>query len=241
MLTVLTGCHSDPRVAAYVDGVTITESQVDSVLSEAQNASKNDVQANQGGNPSGTAVPTPTRSEVVAVLTTKELLKRVLADKGLSPAQVDTQQLAQAFGLPAGAAYTDAVAYVQGGIVALANSAGEGFHASDADLRDVYNRGIASGLEGLGTYDQFKTQVVPQLSGFEQEIAARNELADRVTHGGITVNPRYAPLDYTVVQLTNQQTGQSFVAVPLRLAKGPAGNPVIDTPHSATPEATPAS
>lgn len=241
MLTVLTGCHSDPRVAAYVDGVTITEAQVDSVLSEAQNAAKNDVQATQGGNPNGTAVPTPTRSQVVAVLTTKELLKRVLADKGLSPEQEDSAQLAQAFGLAAGTGYVDALAYVQGGIVALAKEAGQGFHASDADLRDVYDRGIASGLEGLGTYDQFKTQVVPQLSGFEQEIAARNQLADRVTHGSITVNPRYAPLDYTVVQLTNQQTGQSFVAVPLRLAKGPAGNPVIDAPHSATPEATPAS
>lgn len=241
MLTVLTGCHSDPRVAAYVDGVTITEAQVDSVLSDAENAAKNDVQANQGGNPNGTAVPAPTRSQVVAVLTTKELLKRVLAEKGLSPEQEDAAQLAQAFGLAAGTGYVDALAYVQGGIVALAKEAGEGFHASDADLRDVYNRGIASGLEGLGTYDQFKTQVVPQLSGFEQEIAARNELADRASHGNLTVNPRYAPLDYTVVQLTNQQTGQSFVAVPLRLAKGPAGNPVIDTPHSATPEATPAS
>src|SRR5690348_3722817 len=98
VLAVLTGCHSDPRVAAYVDGVTITESQVDSVLSEAQNATKNDVQANQGANPNGAAAPVPTRSAVVAVLTTQELIKRALADKGLSPAQVSADQVAQAFG-----------------------------------------------------------------------------------------------------------------------------------------------
>ena len=61
-----------------------------------------------------------------------------------------------------------------------------------------------------------------------------------MTHANVTVNPRYAPLDYPIDRLTNQQTGHSYVAIPLRLAKGPAGNPVIDTPHSATPAATPA-
>jgi hypothetical protein len=237
VLAVLTGCRSDPRVAAYLDGVTITEAQVDSMLAETQNAAKNDVQSNPGGNPSA-AAPVPTRTAVVALLTTKEITKRVLADKGLSPKPESKAQLAQVFGVPVSTGYVDALAFVQGGIDALAEAVGAGFQASDADVRDVYNRAVASGLEA-GTFDQFK-DVILQVPSLQPDIAARNELAGGLANAHLTVNPRYAPLEYPVVLLISQQTGQSFVAVPLRLVNGPAGNPVIDTPHSATPEATPA-
>lgn len=239
MLAVLTGCRSDPRVAAYLDGVTITEAQVDSMLTEVQNAAKNDVQAAGGGNPSGAAAPVPTRSEVVALLTTKEITKRVLADRGLSPKSEPADQLAQAFGVPAGTGYLDALAYVQGGVDALGDALGAGFKASDADVRDVYDRAVASGLQGVGTFDQFK-DVIVQVPSLQPDIAARNELASGLTHAHLTVNPRYAPLEYPIVRLVSQQTGQSFVAVPLRLVNGPAGNPVIDAPRTATPAAAPA-
>jgi hypothetical protein len=237
LLTVLTGCHSDPRIAAYVGDATITEAQVDSVLSEAVAAVDKDNEATKN-DPSATPEHAPTRSDVVAALTANEITNRALTQLGITRGPSNQGQAGQESALLK-TRYAAAVTSVQSGVNALANAADQNLQPSDADLRDVYDRAVAAGLATPGQFDTIKPQLA-QVEGLPQELDARNKLADRLTHEQLTVNPRYAPLDFPILTLVSQSTGQSFVAIALSLAKGPAGTPVIDTPHVAPSEALPA-
>lgn len=236
MLAALTGCHSDPRVAAYVGNSTITESQVDSVLSEAVAAVDKDNEAikDQAG---ATPEQVPTRSDIVAALTANEITNRALARLGISRTPSNPNPAGQGSALLK-TRYAAAVTSVQAGVTALADASDKNGQPSDADLRDVYDRAVAAGLAAPGQFDAIKPQLA-QVDGLAQQLDARNKLADR-TNEQLTVNPRYAPLDFPILTLVSQATGQSFVAIALPLAKGPAGTPVIDTPHVAPSEALPA-
>jgi hypothetical protein len=237
VLTVLTGCHSDPRVAAYLDGMTITEAQVDSVLSEAVTAVDKYNEAIKD-DPSVAPQQTPTRTGVVAALTVKELTNRTLTQSGITPTPPNP--------VPAGpvsellrARYFVALLSVQAGLTALVNAAGQDVQASEADLRDIYDRAVAAGFAAPGDFAAVEPQLA-QTQGLPQLIAARNQLAAKAAHGHLTVNPRYAPLEYPLYSPKDQTTGASFVALAVPLAKGPAGTPVIDAPQTEAPTAAPA-
>jgi hypothetical protein len=222
IVTVLTGCRSDPRVAAYVNGKTITEAQVDSMVADAKKvAERNAAQVEAAG---GTPVHVPTRAEAVSVLATQEITRQTLADKNLTKAQVDPSQVAQQFGVPAGSGYASALTDIVAGIIALEDAVGNNAQPSDAELRDVYDRAVAKGLAAPGTFDQVKPQLL-QVNGLPQDISARNELASSAAHAGVTVNPRYAPLEFPVETLSTQD-GRSFVAVALPLG-ATAGNGAV--------------
>jgi hypothetical protein len=237
VLTVLTGCHSDPRVAAYVDGVTITEAQVDSVLSEATAAVDKDNEAIKN-DPSATPEQAPTRVDVVAALTAKEIADRTLTQLGIAATPANPPQVQRAAELLK-TRYAAAVLSVQAGFTALVNAADKNVQASDADLRDIYDREVGAGFAPAGHFADVKPQL-QQAQGLAQEIAVRNQLAKQAAQEHVTVNPRYAPLEYPLLTATNQSTGESFVALAVPLVKGPAGNPVIDAPRTAAPEALPA-
>ncbi len=223
VVTVLTGCRSDPRVAAYVNGKTITEAQVDSMVADARTAAqRNAAQAQTAG---GTAEHVPSRAEAVSVLTTQEIARQTLADKNLTKAQVDPGQVAQQFGVPVGSSYAGALTDIVAGIIALANAVGNNAQPSDAELRDVYDRAVAKGLAAPGTFEQVKPQLL-QVNGLPQDISVRNELATSAAHTGVTVNPRYAPLEFPVVTLSTPD-GRSFVAVALPL--GTTGTGTVQT------------
>lgn len=221
VVTVLTGCRSDPRVAAYVDGKTITEAQVDSMVADAKKAADQNAQAAQGN-----SVHVPTRAEAVSVLTTQEIARQTLADKSLTKAQIDAGRVAQQFGVPAGSSYAGALTDVIASIIALANSVGNS-QPSDADLRDVYDRAVAGGLAAPDTFDQIKPQLL-QVNGLPQDISARNELARSAAHSTVSVNPRYTPLEFPVETLSTQD-GRSFVAVALPLGPASGAGAVKDT------------
>ena len=224
VVTVLTGCRSDPRVAAYVNGKTITETQVDSMVDEAAKAARDAGQAADGNGAAG--VHLPTRAEAVSVLATQEIARQTLADRSLTKAQIDAGQVAQQFGVPAGTSYANALTDVVASIIVLESEAGNA-QPTDAELRDVYDRAVAGGLAAPGTFDQIKPQLL-QVQGLPQDIAARNELAKGVAHGGVNVNPRYTPLEFPVETLSTQD-GRSFVAVALPLGQPAGGGAVTDT------------
>jgi len=217
--------------------VTITEAQVDSVLSEATAAVDKDNEAIKN-DPSATPEQAPTRSIVVATLTLKELANRTLTQLGIAATPANPPQVQRASEMLK-TRYVAAVLSIQAGFTALVNAADKNIQASDADLRDIYDREVAAGFAPSGHFDDVKAQL-QQTQGLAQVIAVRNQLAKQASQAHLTVNPRYAPLEYPILQPTDQSTGESFVALAVPLVKGPAGNPVIDAPRTAAPEALPA-
>jgi hypothetical protein len=232
VLAALTGCHSDPRVAAYVNGKTITEAQVNSMLDDARKAADRGGQAAQSDG--AAAVHVPTRAEAVGVLATQEIARQTLADKNLTKAQVDPDQVAQQFGVPGGSSYAGALTDVIASIISLENAAGNA-QPSDAELRDVYDRAVAKGLAAAGTFDQIKPQLL-QVNGLPQDISARNALAKSAAHAGVSVNPRYTPLEFPVETLSTQD-GRSFVAVALPLGTSASSGAVKDSAPTTAPSA----
>ena len=232
VVTALTGCRSDPRVAAYVNGKTITEAQVDSMVDEARKTA--DRNAQTGGGSGAAAEHVPTRAQAVSVLVTQEIARQTLADKSLTKSEIDPGQVAQQFGVPVGSGYASALTDVVASIIALESAAGSS-QPSDAELRDVYDRAVAGGLAAPGTFDQIKPQLL-QVQGLPQDIAARDELASRAAHGTVSVNPRYTPLEFAVETLSTQD-GRSFVAVALPLGQKAEAGAVTDTVPTAAPSA----
>ncbi|GAA5178426.1 hypothetical protein GCM10023322_05640 [Rugosimonospora acidiphila] len=231
-LAALTGCRSDPTVAAYVDGSKITETQVDHMVDDAQRAVDRDNQATKGQQqPVQESVPS--RTQVVGVLVAERLTQQVLSQRGITPQPVDESQVAQFYQVPATSAYASALATVLAGTQAIGQAVGAGYQPTDSDLRSVYDAAVTAGILPANTFDQAKPQL-QQVQGLPQDLAARNELVKAEGPAKVTVNPRYRPLAYPVERLSTQSG--SFDSVLLPLGPG-ASQPVVDTKPTATPSA----
>jgi hypothetical protein len=231
-LVALTGCRSDPSVAAYVDGTKITESQVGRMVDQARlQAEKDDEAAASQPDQAKPPEVRPSRSQVVGVLVTRKLTEQAVARQGLSVQQIDPEQVAGAFNVPAGTDYAAALTAVLAGVKALDGKVGDGYQPSDADLREVYDAAVAAGAAQPGAFDQTKPLLL-QVQGLPQDLAVRNQLVQDASRMKVTVNPRYLPLQFPLETL-NTQDGRSFVGVSLPLAA--ANGVVVDTTPTAAP------
>jgi hypothetical protein len=213
---VLAGCRSNPDVAAYVQDTRITtaslDSQVEKVKADAKQASGNEL-ADEN--------VVALRRELLGDLVFIEVAKQYAAEKGYGEPKVDYAASAQAVGLAEDDPYVQATAQADAWNTLISGKTPP-VTPTDADLRQVFDRALAAGLVQEGSYDQIKPQL-EQIEQLGQGVAVRNVLADAAKRYNTTVNPRYAPAEYTVTRLsTNSGQSLNAIVVPFGLPASPA-------------------
>jgi len=191
----LAACRSEPSVAAYLGDQKVTEDQVTQIYDGAV-AGASPTPAQQGAAPTASPEPPVSRQQVVDLLVSLDLGRKVAAEQQVQPAQAITaDQVAAELGVPAGSQYArDYAEWVnlsQGIFAKIGSSVGT---PSDDQLQGLYQalvkvNAIDAGLTLAQIKEAFGggefVAAAYQLTGMLEKQAAASDT---------TVNPRYLPL-----------------------------------------------
>ncbi|MFC0004572.1 hypothetical protein [Micromonospora siamensis] len=220
-LVALSGCRTEPGVAAYVGDHRITEDAVTGILDELKGKlpTQEPAQAPAGQESAAPAASRlPARSQVVSTLVLLDVCRKASEEKGYrAQGQVQAQQVAQQFGLPADAAYPQRVAELYTCLSGV--PAGEPVAPTKEELTDL----VAAGKKaGAIPPEVTVEQAAGQLDGdqLRSALATRKTLAEAVSGYDVTVNPRYRPLAFPVLSFSGDVPA---ISVPL----GEAGNDAV--------------
>jgi hypothetical protein len=214
----LAGCRSNPTVAAYVGDHTYSTERVERIYDEVRNPGS--------PAPDGTPSPSPTapapaasrvsRQQVLTVLVGLDLAKSAAEAKGLKPEPISAALVGQQFGIPADSEYAKLYAEYRSYVEALVAEK-KSTTPTDADLQIVLDRLVQAGLAEPMSLEQARTQLGENnLAVVARYSEVRDELAAQAGKSNVVVNPRYAPAEVGVLELTGQQ-GQRYplIVVPL--------------------------
>ncbi|QOC93643.1 hypothetical protein [Micromonospora craniellae] len=207
-LVALSGCRSEPGVAAYVGDHRITEDAVTEVIDDAR--AKNPAPTEATEPVPGQQVRLPGRSEVVSTLVLGQVCERVSAAEGYRPqGQAEAAQVAQQLGISPEATYARQVAEMYTCLSGI--PVGSPVVPTEQELADLVAAGKRAGAVPA---DVTVEQAAPQLDGeqLRSALATRNALAEAVETYDVTVNPRYRPLEFPVLSFAGQAVA---VGVPL--------------------------
>ncbi|WP_433531496.1 hypothetical protein ACQPYA_05180 [Micromonospora sp. CA-263727] len=226
-LVALSGCRSEPGVAAYVGDHRITEDAVTEVIDDVR--AKNATPTEAVESVPGQEVRLPGRTEVVSTLVLGEVCERVSAAEGYQPqGQVDPEQVAQQLGMSPETGYVRQVAELYTCLSGI--PVGAPVAPTEQELAALVAAGKRAGAIPA---DVTVEQAAPQLDGdqLRQALANRNSLAGAVEAHDVTVNPRYRPVEFPLLSFTG-----NVVAVGVPLGE-PGSNAVTDI---STPKPRPA-
>ncbi|WP_025617998.1 hypothetical protein [Salinispora cortesiana] len=215
-LVALTGCRTEPGVAAYVGDQQITENTVDSLLDELRDSSA----ATEAPELGGLAPQPPSRSEVVSALVLGTVCDQVSADRGYQPqGRTEPVALAGQLGLPPESEYVRQLAALYTCLSGL--PIGDSVAPTEQELADVIAAGRTAGVIPPDTPDAV---VAGQLDGpqLRNGLASRRALAEAAGEYDVTVNPRYRPLEFPVLNFS-----QDVAAVSVLLGE-PGSDAVTD-------------
>ncbi|MEV0329241.1 hypothetical protein AB0H63_22755 [Micromonospora echinospora] len=223
-LVALSGCRSEPGVAAYVGDQRITEEAVTRILDELRDdAAASTPEQPAPGQPTGQpGAPgeqrLPGRGEVVSTLVLGEVCQRLSADKGYRPQnQVPVEQVSQQLGYPTDTTYPQRVAELYTCLSGVPS--GQPVAPTEQEMTDLVKAGKAAGaIPEEVTVEQAATQLDGQQ--LRTALATRNALAEAVEGYDVTVNPRYRPLAFPVLSFAGNVAA---VSVPL----GEAGSDAV--------------
>jgi hypothetical protein len=233
-LTALTGCRTNPEVAAYVGPDTYTEAQVTQIYDNAYDTLQAAVreqaerqaaaQPAPSPSPSPAAVPLPiTRQDIVLALVGRELFKRAAGALGIAKVDVPPDQLVQQKRLPLESEFMQIWAEHEGYRFALLQKL-PGKTPTEADLRDIYNRLVAGGLFDPATlpFNDFATRLpAEQREGAAALMALREAMQAQVREGDIVVNPRYTPAEIAIDSFADRnQVTRPLIVVQLETDPG---------------------
>lgn len=200
-LVALTGCRTEPGVAAYVGDQRITEGAVDGILDEVRDTVA--TEAPELGPPP----QLPTRSEVVRTLVLAAVCDRASVDQGYRPrGQADPVQFASQLGLRPETEYVQRLTALDTCLSGL--PVGASIAPTEQELADVIAAGRAAGLIEPDVPDAV---VAGQLDGpqLRRGLATRKALVAAVESYDVTVNPRYRPLDFPVLRFSRDAVAVS--------------------------------
>jgi hypothetical protein len=225
---LLAGCRSSPTVAAYLNSGNITEAKVNRMMDELTQRSKeiNDqaTSAAASGAPGPALVNVPARSAVVNLLVSERLCQKVaemngILLTGLPGDEVATpDDVATNYHIAFGTEFATHAANQATCTNALSNKLGDGPPLTDAQYREIYDRGMAANaIPGL-TFEQARSALAqnPELSAkISRAFAERAALQQAVKAENLALNPRYAPMSLLLMSLTGNS---EFAAVVLDVA-----------------------
>jgi hypothetical protein len=200
---MLTGCQSQPSVAAYVGNTRITVDQVNKIVDDYDATSR----ANQGGGLADTSFGNA-REAVLSDLVLTEAVKHYIDDQKLNAPPVDVEAAAQALGQPASSLYVNLFAETQAYFNMIASTS-KAAQPTDADLREIYDR-IP---HGDVSYDSAKPQIAA-IAHLAEAIGARNDIEKMFSRYHVVMNPQYRGTTFHVYspQLSDGSTIPLVVA-----------------------------
>jgi hypothetical protein len=211
---VLTGCRSEPGVAAYVGAEKITVDRVDALIDTVDR-----VNAERTADAPPGPIPV-SRQLVLGLIVYGELADQLVHEKGLTPTADSVRLVTNGYGIPTDHPYAQLLSNYLDNVDILTKNAGTAAPSKDQILR-YYHAGVDAQMFTPGLSDN---DVVSQGSQAQSVIGILNvqtmidELAKK-QH--LTVNPRYAPLPMPILISDNQRA--TLTVVPF----GPAGEPFV--------------
>jgi outer membrane murein-binding lipoprotein Lpp len=200
---VLSGCRSEPRVAAYVGDTKFTVDQVDAVMSQLD-------KINAGRDPAQQA-PTG-RQFVVSLMVYGELAQRLIDQKGLTPAKGGVEAVSSSFDVPADGPYAQLFGNYLNRFGAVRLGPGSDAAPSREQVLRYYHAGVDAGVYPAGVSDDEVVQKLSTAPDAVKDLAAQHLLDEAGKQNHLVVNPRYAPL--TLPFLIADQNGNRLAALP---------------------------
>lgn len=202
----LAGCARDTEEALRVGDVSVANSQVEDSAAPFVGVLGADAPGT-----SGTETVAQVRQSVVQLTAFKEVASRYARETGVRPESPDYAGAAQAFQLDVDDPYVrlnaEAVALRD---ALLADATGR--QPTEDEIRRVYDDFIALAGAGAATFDQIRNELLG-FPEYQQALALRDELIAAADRYGVTVNPRYQPLEFPLIQVSDGQL--TLVSVPL--------------------------
>ena len=197
----LSACQRDPSIAATVGSEKITEDQVDAILADAQN--NRPAPASPSAQNPSPAPPGPLRIDRADVVRFLVLDKMCTADQerrhfaGGEPVDV-----AELEGISADSQYAKLFAHM----TACLNGEVTGIAPvtpTDAEVREIYDRAKAQGID-VPAFDEVKAQLKDN-DQVKQRIAIKRSLEDQARAQGVSISPRYRPVEVGLLPADNSQ------------------------------------
>ncbi|WP_155374204.1 hypothetical protein [Catellatospora vulcania] len=210
-MLALTACRSNPSVAAYVGDTTFTEDRVTQLIDQVKAMPNIDPEA------------VPDRYQVVQLLVLDAVCKRAAADLKATLPPVQTQP-----GQPELAGLQQSLQNCRENLPAKA------VQPTPEELREVYDNGVAVGAINAADPANSFDKVAPQLAQSGElgdALAKRKVLAEAAKAEDVSVNPRYRPMNFGVL---NFNQGPA-----LSLGLGQPADAVQDAQSPADTAATP--
>ncbi len=193
----LTGCARNPDVAVRLGELSVTNEDVRATAAPFVTSLES-----QGY----TDITGLVEQDVVWLEAVRELARRYAQEQGITVPPADYS------GIDAGDPYQRLQAEAYGYLNAL-HAAATPRTPTEEELRSIYDRLVELvGEDRAGTYEQIRDQLLdfPQ---FQQWLTVRDQLMDAADRYGLTVNPRYQPLEIVLFDAVERQ--RVMVALPL--------------------------
>ncbi|MBT8227963.1 MAG: hypothetical protein HKP61_22810 [Dactylosporangium sp.] len=212
---VLSGCRSDPTVAAYVGSEQYTLRDVNEMLKGVEDTLDTLSEAQRG-----TISYATIRQLALRALVLGDLAERIAADRGIPVPAADRGAVLQGFAFPADSdaarvllqtRFAEEITRTDAALRALAQAA-PAVEPTEADQREAYTNLTAGGQPIAETFEAVRPYLTRQTIG--QGIGLKQWLQESVDHYHVVVNPKYAPLEWNV-SMWLSQTVETFVVVPL--------------------------
>ena len=209
----LTGCRSNPAVAAYVGGQRYTVQDLDGLLDDTIALTPPEQRQGEINLGSG-------RQEVLQVLVLDELAAKVVAARGLRVQEITPEITVQMLGLEAGTERADAAGrndYLRAllrmrSTMETLTQAVDPVTPTEADQREVFDSLVDQGQLAGRKFEQIQVSLTAELLG--RHLGLRNVLIDAVERYHVVVNPRYAPLSLPVeIQLGSQMSAYVMISL----------------------------
>jgi hypothetical protein len=207
----LSGCRSEPSVAAYVGDRKITVDQVNSIVDGVN-------KINEGRDPAERL--RMSRQMVLSFMIYSDLAQRLLDEKGRPAKSGDVELVGRSFGLPVDNAYVQLVGAYLNRVAALEDTPKAAPPTREQVLR-YYHAGVDAQLFRPGVRDD---EVVAKLTGVQTiavDLAIQASLDDLGKRQHLKVNPRYAPLSMPLLM------GDQDNPVLTRLPFASSGDPFV--------------
>jgi hypothetical protein len=208
---LLSGCAQTTPDAVRVGDVTVDEAQIDAIAAPYEASLAEAGIANTQGD---------LRQAVAEAEIFREVARRYAAEKGIKPNDPDYATTAQQLQTTVDDPFARLTAEANAYLTALVAGT-PGRTPTDEEMRDVFNRFVA--IAGpVATYDDIRGELL-QRPDYASALALRDELVKAADRYGVTVSPRYQPLQFTLNNVQVAASGQNLVLVSLPLGQQGTG------------------
>lgn len=200
----LAGCARPAEEALRVGDVSVGTSEIEDTVAA--------ILSQVGDQPAPAADVARLRQLAAACTAFAELAGRYAREEGVTTPEPDYADSANRLGLdtdnPLARCYAEARA-----LIAPLIEDTTGRAPTEDEMQAVYDDFVAIVGEGAATYDQIRSELLgwPE---YGQALALRDNLIDAAERYGLTVHPRYQPLEYPMF-FAGQNEELIVVAVPL--------------------------